>query len=146
MPRVSGQNSFYNFNIKWNSSLTYSKHKIIIRILINIQQSIPHGENELDQSTQMSASRTFVVVQYPQIRHQANRSHVRRSHGFDLVDRLESLLRQQIVKVGYDFVQQPQAFDTLVVAIQLRVEFVIIRDGSEHYSYARVALVIEFLR
>jgi len=54
-----------------------------------------------------------VVVGDAQIGDEADGGHVRRADRLDLVDSAESLLSQQLVKVGDDLVQQAQALDAL---------------------------------
>ncbi len=48
--------------------------------------------------------------------------HVRASDRLYLLDALEPLLRQQLVEVSKDLVEQPHAFYSLVVDVQFFIE------------------------
>lgn len=53
--------------------------------------------------------------------------------------------RTYIIKVGDDLIQQPQAFQALLVDIRFRVELFEIRDGGKHDADAVVGLVVQVL-
>lgn len=74
------------------------------------------------------------------------RGHVRGAGRLDLLDALETLFAEQLVEVGYDLVQQPQALHALVVGLQLHVELGEVGYGREHYAHAVALLVVQFLR
>jgi hypothetical protein len=54
--------------------------------------------------------------------------------------------KNYLVKVRDDLVEQSEAFDALVIAVQLRVEFTEIVDGGKDDADPRVALVVQVLR
>lgn len=53
-----------------------------------------------------------------------------------------SLSSTYIIKVGDDLVQEPQAFQTLLVDIGFRVELFEIRNGGKHDTDAVIRLVV----
>ena len=71
--------------------------------------------------------------------------HVRGASRFDLLHVSETLFAEQLVKVGNDLVQQPEALDALVVSLQLHVELGEVWNGREHYTHRVALLVIELL-
>ncbi len=50
-----------------------------------------------------------------------------------------------LVKVSDDLVQEPQAFQALLVDIALGVKFFEIRHRGEHHTHAVIGLVVEVL-
>lgn len=73
-------------------------------------------------------------------------SHVRRAGALDLLDVLELVLGEDLVEVGDDLVEQAEALDTLVVALQLHVELGEVRDGREHDAHGLALLVVQLLQ
>ena len=71
--------------------------------------------------------------------------HVRASNGLDLLDAVELLLGQELVKVSNDLVQQPHALDALVVAVHLLVIVGERWDGGKHHPGLSVVVRIELL-
>lgn len=57
-----------------------------------------------------------------------------------------TILKNYLVKIGDNFIEQSQTFNTLVVAIQFHVEFMIIGNGSEQHTNFIVTLIVKFLR
>lgn len=51
-----------------------------------------------------------------------------------------------LIEVANDFVQQPQAFQALLVHVGLVVEFLVVGYGREHHRHTRVALVVQVIR
>jgi len=102
--------------------------EVVVRVLVDAEQLLLLDENESYQgghSGQLEGGRHVGVRLYlvdPHVRHQTDGGHLSRADRFDLVNRAKSLLAQQLVKVGDDLVQEPQALDVLVVAVQLDVE------------------------
>lgn len=54
--------------------------------------------------------------------------------------------RSHLIKVGNDLVEEPQALDPHIVAVQLDVEVIEVGDGGEHDAHLGVGLVIEVLQ
>ena len=67
--------------------------------------------------------------------------HVGCSRRLDLLNTLELVLLQDLVKVGDDLVEEAQALHTLIVGLQLHVELGEVGDGGE-YNAAAVALLV----
>ena len=63
----------------------------------------------------------------------------------DLFHVSEALFAEQLVKVCDDFVEQSQALDSLVVALQLHVELGEVGDGGEHDADRVALLVVQLL-
>lgn len=51
-----------------------------------------------------------------------------------------------VVKVGDDLVEEPQAFQALLVHVRLCVELLEVRNGGEHDADTGIGLVVELLR
>lgn len=50
-----------------------------------------------------------------------------------------------LVEVGDDFVQQPQAFHPLIISVQFDVKFMIICDAREDNAHSMVRLMVQIL-
>ena len=74
---------------------------------------------------------------------EADRGHVGGPDGLDLVHGAEAILPDQVVKVGDDLVEQSEALDALVVAVQLGVELVKVGDAGEDDADAVVRLRVQ---
>lgn len=57
----------------------------------------------------------------------------------------EAVVAKELVKVGDDLVEQPEAFHTLVVEVELHVELVEVGDAGEEHAHAGVGVAVEFL-
>ena len=72
-------------------------------------------------------------------------SHVRGPRALDLLDVFVRLLGEQLVKIGYDLVQQSETLDTLVVRLQFHVELGKVRYRGEHYANEVALFVVQLL-
>ena len=80
------------------------------------------------------------------VRIDAAGSHVRRVDRLDLQDVGEAaIVEQEVIVVGEDLVQEPDAFETVVVHRRLVVEVVEVWTGGEYESSFIVRLAVEFL-
>ena len=67
--------------------------EVVVRVLVDAEQLLFHGEDELDERGQVEGGGGVgVVVADAHLRHETDGRHVRRAHRFDLVDRPESVL------------------------------------------------------
>ena len=76
--------------------------------------------------------------------HAAGR-HVGGPHGLDLGDGMEPGLVQQLVVVGDDFVEEPQALQPFVVDGALRVKVVEVGAGGKHDCRFVVSVAVQIL-
>lgn len=69
-------------------------------------------------------------------------SHVRGPRTLDFLDVFVRLLGEQLVKIGYDLVQQSETLDTLVIRLQFHVKLRKIWYRGEHYANEVALFVI----
>lgn len=93
----------------------------------------------------MTSHRVGIVGLDLVFRNEANDGHVGAAHGLDFVDSPEPVLLEQLVKVGDDLVEQPEALEALVRAIHLRVELVKVGNAGEDDAHLGITLMVEFL-
>ena len=59
---------------------------------------------------------------------------------------MQNILSFYLVKVAYDFVQQPEALQTLLIDIVLVVELSVVWDRGKHHCYVLVFLAVKLLK
>lgn len=57
----------------------------------------------------------------------------------------ESILAQQLIKVGDNFVEKPQTFYSFVIRFQFNVKLGKVWNGGEHDANTFALLVVQFL-
>lgn len=79
----------FSFNIH-----TDSQHKVIIGVVVDVLQFVPHGEHKLYKRGHMLAAARFVT--HLLVRDQTHCRHVRGPDGLYLVDGTESVISKQL--------------------------------------------------
>lgn len=120
---------------------TYSNAEVVERVFVDVGQLLAQPERVVGHGGDVRV--LFAVARVPG---QPGRGHVRGAGRLDLLDALEPRFAEQLVEVGYDLVQQPQALHALVVGLQLHVELGKVRYGREYYAHAVALLVVQLLR
>ena len=59
---------------------------------------------------------------------------------------MQNLRSFYLVKVAYDFVQQPEALQTLLIDVILVVELPVVGDWGKHHCYVLVFLAVKLLK
>lgn len=121
--------------------LTYPDAEIVERVFVNVGQLLAQTERVVGHGGDVR-----VLFAVARVFGQTGRGHVRGPGRFDLLDALETLLAQQLVKVRDDLVQQPQTLHALVVGFQFHVELREVRYRREHYAHGVALFVVQFLR
>ncbi len=121
----------------------------VVRVLVDDGQLVPHAEDvlgELGDVVDGAEAAVLALVENLVLGDEADGGHVGGPDGLDLVEGAESVVADEIIEVGDDLVQEPQALDALVVEVQLHVELVEVGDGGEEDADTGVRLAVQFLR
>ena len=78
-------------------SLTDSEREVVVGVLVDVGEAVPQRQHKLRQHAQVAARRVR-VLRDAVLGLQAHRRHERRADGFDLVDALEALVVQKLLR------------------------------------------------
>jgi hypothetical protein len=96
---------------------------------------------------QLSKIRILYSLKIARYNYLLKQNHIPEEHSpHHLVTSVALMVFTHLIKISDDLVKQPETLNTLIIAVQFHVEFMVVGDGCKHNANTFVALMVEVLR